>query len=83
MSETTPLDLVEVYRRRRKWRWRYKAAGNLKIMADGGEGYENLGELLNSMRRVLDLVPFPVNGEGHRRVPRRNGNSWVLVVFVR
>jgi uncharacterized protein YegP (UPF0339 family) len=36
-------------------RWRYKSAGNAKIMADGSEGYEDLGSALEGAYRVLGL----------------------------
>lgn len=74
------LDIVEIYRRRGKWRWRYKAAGNWKIMATGAEAYTNYADICDSAARVLNLVPFAARYELHFRVSRQGGWPDVLVV---
>lgn len=76
------VDIVEIYRRRRKWRWRYKAGGNHRIMATGAEAYENFDDILESVARVLDLKPIPVyvRALAHQRVSRNSGWPDVLVV---
>lgn len=76
------LDIVEVYRRRRKWRWRYKAAGNFKILATGAEGYDNLDDLANSLARVLHLAKEIDLRAAQQRVRRNSDWPEVLVVII-
>lgn len=55
------IDRIEIYKsrrvlkRRREWRWRF-VAGNGKRLANGGEGYANLGELLDALARVIGVA---------------------------
>lgn len=59
-------DRVVFYRKKRlldttpEWRWRYRAAGNSKILANGGESYKWLGDCVAAAGRV---VGFDVNAK--------------------
>lgn len=84
------LDTLEIYRGRKnkvgrtQWRWRFRAA-NGNILANGGEGYANLLDLVSSSQRVLDISPIELAtrmvGQEYR-VPRRGSGSWIRVVFL-
>lgn len=39
------------------WRWRLRAAGNGKIIADSAEGYGNRGDCIHGMRLVSSVSP--------------------------
>lgn len=79
------MDEIEVYRSglRRKWRWRYKAAGNHEKLANGNEGYVELSDLLDSMCRVTglyreELAPWPAD----EHVLRRPGSDELISVVI-
>jgi hypothetical protein len=76
----TELDVLEITRRRRQWRWKYKAAGNFKLLAEGGESYHNLDDLLDSAQRVLNLKPID-RSSSYQRVSRDGGWPDILVVM--
>lgn len=43
---------LHVYRSRREWRWRVTARNGKKV-ANGGEGYQRVGALLDTLSNLL------------------------------
>jgi uncharacterized protein YegP (UPF0339 family) len=40
-----------------EWRWRLRAAGNGKIIADSAEGYKNRADCIHGIRLVAKVAP--------------------------
>lgn len=85
------LDVVElVYRpkrlgkrpRRAQWFWRYLNGENHKIMAIGGEGYDNFDDMVKAVEAVLDIQPIRIR-EGHQRVSRQSGWPDILIMVLK
>lgn len=52
------MDRVEFYiDAQDQWRWRFRAAGNGKVLADSGQGYSKSKQAWDSCRRVTGRVP--------------------------
>jgi len=50
---------VEVYQDvAGEWRWRAVEKHSGKIVADGGEGYQNHGDLLDTVEKFLPGIPM-------------------------
>lgn len=55
---------VDVYKDSQSlWRWRLVAANNSDVLADSGESYENLSDLLGIVNSLYPTVPVDVNGD--------------------
>lgn len=58
------IDTVVVYQSKRlldkepQWRWRYVAAGNHEILANGGESYVDFLDILRAANRVVGIDFF-------------------------
>lgn len=54
-------DMIEIYEarrglsRRKQWRWRIRAA-NGRIVANGGEGYNNRADLVRALEIVREAL---------------------------
>lgn len=40
-----------------QWRWRFRAAGNGRVLADSGQGYAKSKQAWESCRRVVGRLP--------------------------
>ena len=96
------IDTVVVYQSRRlldkeyQWRWRYRAAGNHKILANGGESFVTFVDCARSAGRVVGFDLFDNDGRdnietrGNQRgttqvwhVPRAGGGKLEVHVVTR
>ncbi len=79
------MDELEFYRAKDGVRWRYKAAGNHEVLADGGQGYERLADATEAAYRVAGLEESTrhamlASATDSIATGRADGSS-VLVVF--
>lgn len=76
------MDLIKIKKGLRGYRWKYLAEGNYSNLANGGESYVELQDLLDSLERVCHLPPRPVgwhqDTDRLSKVYRADG-SFVLV----
>ena len=71
----TTTDRVVAYRAPDGWRWQYRAAGNHRVLADGGQAYSRKADAIAGAKRVTHCA---LVDPGHPDV----GRAWVLPLVV-